>query len=60
MIHLQEHDIIPGVKTQSERYENLSLVSWDKPMDGYSWGYRGSGSDRSFAVAVCVLIFLEG
>lgn len=42
MIQLQEHDIIPGVKTQSERYENLSLVSWDKPMDGYSWGYYAS------------------
>ena len=42
MIQLQEHDLINGVKTQTDRFENLSLVSWDKPMDGYAWGYYAS------------------
>lgn len=42
MIYLQEHDIISGVNTQTERFENLSLVSWDKPMEGCSWGYYAS------------------
>lgn len=42
MIRLQEHDRIMGIDTQNERYENLSLVSWDKPADGSSWGYYAS------------------
>ena len=42
MIHLQEHDIISGVNAQIERFEKLSLVSWDKPVDGCSWGYYAS------------------
>lgn len=42
MIQLQEHDRIEGVDTQNQRFENLSLVSWDKPLDGGSWGYYAS------------------
>jgi 5-methylcytosine-specific restriction enzyme subunit McrC len=42
MIQLQEHDRIEGVDTQNQRFENLSLVSWDKPQDGSSWGYYAS------------------
>ena len=42
MIQLQEHDIISGVNAQTEKFEKLSLVSWDKPMNGYSWGYYAS------------------
>lgn len=42
MIKLQEHGIIKDVVQQTERFEHLSLVSWDKPMDGYPWGYYAS------------------
>ena len=42
MIHLQEHDIISGINAQTDRFEKLSLVSWDKPMEGLSWGYYAS------------------
>ena len=42
MIHLQEHDIISGVNAQTTRFENLTLVSWDKPMEGCPWGYYAS------------------
>ena len=42
MIHLQENDIIYGVETQTDRFENLSLVSWEKSMNGSSWGYYAS------------------
>ena len=41
-MHLQEHDIILGVNTQIEEFEHLSLVSWCKPKDGFSWGYYAS------------------
>ena len=39
MIQLQEHDVIEGVVNQEERFEHLSLVSWNKPMDNNPWGY---------------------
>lgn len=42
MIQLQEHDIIEDVTQQTERFEHLSLVSWNKPKDGYPWGYYAS------------------
>ena len=42
MIKLQEHGIIEDVYQQTERFEHLSLVSWNKPKDGYPWGYYAS------------------
>lgn len=42
MIRLQEHDMIQGVEAQTDKFEHLSLVSWDKPMKGSSWGYYAS------------------
>lgn len=42
MIYLQEHEYISGVNAQTERFENLSLVKWDNPIDKYSWGYYAS------------------
>lgn len=42
MIQLQEHDRIIGIDSQNKRFENLSLVSWDKPADSNSWGYYAS------------------
>ena len=42
MIKLQEHGIIEEVFQQTERFEHLSLVSWNKPMDGCPWGYYAS------------------
>ena len=42
MIQLQEHDRIIGIDSQDKRFENLSLVSWDKPVDSSSWGYYAS------------------
>ena len=40
-ILLQEHDRIKNI-TQDERFEHLSLVSWEKPMDNMPWGYYAS------------------
>ena len=42
MIQLQEHDIIEGIVNQDERFEHLSLVSWNRPMDNNPWGYYAS------------------
>lgn len=42
MIRLQEHGMIQGVDAQTDKFENLSLVSWDKPMNGSPWGYYAS------------------
>ena len=45
MIQLQEHEQLckndlPVEK--SERYDNLQLIQWDKPMDNSAWGYYAS------------------
>lgn len=42
MIELQEHGHIDGIEQICDRYENLSLVSWCKPMDKTPWGYYAS------------------
>ena len=42
MIHLKEHDIIEGVDKQTDRFEHLSLVSWEKPETKKVWGYYAS------------------
>lgn len=42
MIQLQEHDIIEGYVSQIDRFENLSLVSWSKPLSNLPWGYYAS------------------
>lgn len=42
MILLKEHDLIEGVEAPNERFEHLSLVSWDKPKEGNPWGYYAS------------------
>lgn len=39
---LQEHDIVPGILTPSERFDNLSLVSWAPPKEGKPRGYYAS------------------
>lgn len=41
-MQLQEHDRITGVDIQDKKYENLSLVAWDKPKDRLPWGYYAS------------------
>ena len=41
MIHqLQEHGLLSTEPT--DRFNNLRLVSWDKPMDNSPWGYHAS------------------
>ena len=40
-ILIQENDLLPGIE-QNDRYNNLSLVRWDKPMEHKSWGYYAS------------------
>lgn len=40
MIKLQEHDLLASEPT--ERYNNLCLVSWNKPIEGSPWGYYAS------------------
>ena len=45
MIQLQEHEQLckndlPVEK--NERYDNLQLIQWDKPMDNSAWGYYAS------------------
>lgn len=42
MIKLQEHERLIDITEQVERYDNLSLISWDRPMDGNPWGYYAS------------------
>ena len=42
MIQLQEHDIIENVLERTERFENLSLVSWGYPAEGVPAGYYAS------------------
>lgn len=39
-ILIQEHERL-GIE-QNDRYENLSLVRWDKPMEHDPWGYYAS------------------
>ena len=39
-IVIQEHEQLSIV--QNDRYERLSLVRWDKPMDNSPWGYYAS------------------
>lgn len=41
MILLREHEMIENVLQQSERFKNLSLVSWSKPREE-PWGYYAS------------------
>lgn len=40
MATIKEHDILSNVP--NDRYNHLSLVSWDKPTDGQPWGYYAS------------------
>lgn len=42
MILLQEHEKIDTIDTPSDRYNRLSLVSWDKPFENKPWGYYAS------------------
>ena len=39
-ILIQEHERL-GIE-QNTRYDNLSLVRWDKPMEHDPWGYYAS------------------
>lgn len=39
-IVIQEHELLSI--EQNDRYEGLSLVRWDKPMDNSPWGYYAS------------------
>ena len=39
-ILIQEHERL--CIEQNDRYDNLSLVRWDKPMEHYPWGYYAS------------------
>lgn len=40
MIHFRhEHDSRPLAEQQSDRYEALTLVRWDKPLNASKWGY---------------------
>lgn len=45
MIQLQEHEQLLFNNLPvgyDERYNNLELIQWDKPMDNKSWGYYAS------------------
>lgn len=45
MIQLQEHEqfVLNGsLVGYDERYNNLELIQWDKPMDNNPWGYYAS------------------
>lgn len=45
MIQLQEHEhlILNGLPVEyEEKYNNLELIQWDKPMKNTSWGYYAS------------------
>lgn len=39
-ILIQEHELL-GIE-QNDRYDNLSLVQWEKPMEQSQWGYYAS------------------
>ena len=40
MIQLQEHELL--TEERDERFDNLRLVSWDRPPAAQSWGYYAS------------------
>lgn len=40
MILLQEHELL--TEERDERFDNLRLVSWDRPPSAQSWGYYAS------------------
>ena len=42
MIHLRENERIEGINAPTVEYDNLSLVAWNKPLDGGPWGYYAS------------------
>lgn len=42
IIPLQEHDNIPDVNKQLNKFEGLNLVSWSKPFEDKAWGYYAS------------------